>query len=165
MARAMMCAVEWRRTSSGLAVLRGQDPQLDRLRRSVLERPVQVDDLPVGHRRDGRIGQPLADPGGHFTGTDSSGNSLTEPSGSLIWSIVGRISDVVGLLEDPGFFLPALDRPRLTQRPGLLPMPTLHACLLNGHVSHREDEASAESDTESDRPVASLGFATASSCA
>ena len=52
-----------------LAVLRGQDSQLDRPGRGrpVLERPIEVNDRAVGHRRHGRLGQPLADARGHLT--------------------------------------------------------------------------------------------------
>ena len=56
-----------------LAVPRGQDPQLDRGVVAVLERPIEVDDRAVGHRRDGRVGQPLADPLGDLARADPVG--------------------------------------------------------------------------------------------
>ena len=73
-----------------LAVLRGQEPQLDRPAVAVLQRPVEVDDRAVGHGGDRRLGQPLADPLGDLAGAGSLGNSLTDPSGSLIWTIWGK---------------------------------------------------------------------------
>jgi hypothetical protein len=43
---------------------------------------------------------------------------LIEPSGSLIWSIVGHISGVVGSPGDRGVHHACFDWPRLTQRRG-----------------------------------------------
>ena len=45
-----------------LAVLRGEDLQVDGRLVTILERPVEVNDPPLGGRRDRRVGQPLADP-------------------------------------------------------------------------------------------------------
>ena len=52
-----------------LAVLRGQDSQLDRPGRGrpVLERPIEVNDRAVGHCRHRRLGKSLADLRGHVT--------------------------------------------------------------------------------------------------
>ena len=71
MARAMMCAVEWRRTSSASRSFEVKIRNSTGARRAVLERPVEIDDLPVGHGRHGRIGQPLADAGHDLTRANS----------------------------------------------------------------------------------------------
>ncbi len=84
MARAMMWAVECRSTSSASAVPAGQQAELDRFGPAVVQRAVEIDDLPVDHRGDGRLGQPLADPLGHLRGRAPAGYSLIDPSGSLI---------------------------------------------------------------------------------
>ena len=53
-----------------LAVLGRQDLQLDGRFLSVLERAIEVDDSPLGRRRDRRVGQPLADPLGDLARAD-----------------------------------------------------------------------------------------------
>ena len=56
-----------------LAVLRGQQAELDRTLRPVLERPVEVDDRPVGDGGDGRVGEPPPDPLGDLARADPLG--------------------------------------------------------------------------------------------
>ena len=83
MARAMMWAVECRRTSSASRSLGVRIRSSIGASVAVLERPVEVDDLPAGHRRDRRLGQPLADPLGDLARADPLGIFLDRTIGQL----------------------------------------------------------------------------------
>ena len=52
-----------------LAILGSQDPHVDRAV-AVFERSVEIDDMPAGHRRDGHVGQSLADRQGDVARAD-----------------------------------------------------------------------------------------------
>ena len=134
MARAMMCAVEWRSTSSASRSLGV------RMRSSI--GPVSVDPFSSGRSRSttvplataatAALASPVPIPATTSRGRVPSGYSLIEPSGSLIWSIVGHISEVVGLPGDRDlhlgslglgqinptkWFLPRIPRPGLSLGP------------------------------------------------
>ncbi len=98
MARAMMWAVECRRTSSASRSLGVRIRISIGAVVAIFERPIEVDDLAPATAATAASASRLPIPAATSRGLTPSGYSLTEPSGSLIWTIGGHLSERVGEL-------------------------------------------------------------------